>query len=427
LAIVTPSAPRLDRVSPDSLLAREEAGDKRYRDGTHRTTDPDTTLQRLRPLVRQMGVTRVGILTGLDVVGIPVAAAYRPNSRTIAVHQGKGPTLAAARVSAIMEAVECFHAESPDLSLRLAMRSELLAHGRAVDPERLPRVTSRSSDALPMAAQRLLWAEAQDLLSGGRIWVPYELVSADYSFPQPPGFGVFQATTNGLGAGNTMPEAILHGLCEAIERDATALWHAAREQKPAAPAVEPATVDGGTSGAFLARFAAAGVAVRCWDVTSDIGIPAFLALVAGPDDPEGVEPELGSGCHPHPDVALARALVECAQARLTRISGARDDFPPESYDRPARLYRHELATQWLRTPARVDFRHIRNRAGPSLQHDIETVLRCLDQAGFDEAAFVDLSRPDIGLPVTRIIVPGLEGSWEPDGPCMPGPRARAVR
>jgi YcaO-like protein with predicted kinase domain len=408
------------------LLARDEA----YRDGTHRTTDPEATLARLGPLVRRMGITRVGVLTGLDTVGFPVAAAYRPNSRTIAVHQGKGSTLAAARVSAIMEAAECWHAESPNLVLRLASAAELSAHGRAVDPERLPRAGHGNPRTVPAPDARFLWTRAQDLPSGEPIWVPYELVVADYTAPEPAGFGLFQATTSGLGAGNTMPEAILHGLCEAIERDATALWHAAPDPRRAACAIDPGTVDGRASAGLLRRFADAAVAVRLWDVTSEIGVPAFLALVTGRDDREGVEPELGSGCHPDPDIALARALAECAQARLTRISGARDDFPPESYDRPARLDRHALAARWLGWPARGDFRRIPGCAGPRLQDDIEAVLRSLDRAGFSEVASVDLSRPDIGLPVVRVIVPGLEGPSESDGPHAPaaqGRRARGVR
>ena len=72
---------------------------KHYLDGTHRITDPASTLSRVMPFAARMGITRVAVLTGLDVIGIPVVAAYRPNSRSIAVHQGKGTTLAAAKAT----------------------------------------------------------------------------------------------------------------------------------------------------------------------------------------------------------------------------------------------------------------------------------------------------------------------------------------
>ena len=73
----------------------DTAGDgvKRYSAGTHRVVDPAATLARVLPLAPRMGITRVAVLTGLDVLGIPVVAATRPNSRSIAVHQGKGVTL----------------------------------------------------------------------------------------------------------------------------------------------------------------------------------------------------------------------------------------------------------------------------------------------------------------------------------------------
>ena len=60
-------------------------GVKSYWLGTHRVVDPETTLARVMPLAPRMGVTRVAVLTGLDNIGIPVAAAVRPNSRSIAV------------------------------------------------------------------------------------------------------------------------------------------------------------------------------------------------------------------------------------------------------------------------------------------------------------------------------------------------------
>jgi ribosomal protein S12 methylthiotransferase accessory factor len=84
-----------------------------------------------------MGITRIAVLTGLDVLGIPVAAAVRPNSRSIAVHQGKGVTLSAAKASALMEAVETHHAETMALPLRLASFAELAPD--AADPMLLPR------------------------------------------------------------------------------------------------------------------------------------------------------------------------------------------------------------------------------------------------------------------------------------------------
>ncbi len=84
---------------------------KRYRRGTHRVAAPAETLARLRPLAAAMGITRLGNITGLDRIGIPVAVAVRPNSRSVSVAQGKGLDLPQAMASALMEACEGFHAE----------------------------------------------------------------------------------------------------------------------------------------------------------------------------------------------------------------------------------------------------------------------------------------------------------------------------
>jgi len=62
-------------------------------------TEPVETLERLLRIAPEMGISRVANITGLDEIGIPVAAAIRPNSRNISVSQGKGLDMVAAKVS----------------------------------------------------------------------------------------------------------------------------------------------------------------------------------------------------------------------------------------------------------------------------------------------------------------------------------------
>src|SRR3954468_7862537 len=84
----------------------------------------------------RMGITRLGNITGLDHIGIPVAVAVRPNSRSVSVSQGKGPDLPQAMASALMEACEGFHAEEIGPLRRLAYH-QLAANDTVVDPVRL--------------------------------------------------------------------------------------------------------------------------------------------------------------------------------------------------------------------------------------------------------------------------------------------------
>ena len=98
------------------------AGFKAYRRGTHRTVDPAATLARLQPHLAGMGITRIANVTGLDRIGVPVVMVCRPNARSLAVSQGKGLTLDAAKASGVMEAIELYHAEHIELPLKLAQR-----------------------------------------------------------------------------------------------------------------------------------------------------------------------------------------------------------------------------------------------------------------------------------------------------------------
>jgi ribosomal protein S12 methylthiotransferase accessory factor len=298
----------------------------------------------------------------------------------------------------------------------------LAATADAADPATLPR-----SDGRAYAGERLAWVAGRDLLSGRALWVPLELVSADYTETRPAGGELFQATTNGLASGNHWLEAVLHGLYEVVERDAVALWRALPERAQDACGLDPAAVDGPLGRRLLSLYARGDVVVRIWDVTSDIGLPAFVCLAASPAAPDAVEPELGFGCHADRDIALARALTEAAQARLTRISGARDDFDVTSYRPAARAARQESARRWMCAPARGGFRAPAGLAGPTLRHDLDAALERLSAAGISQVCCVDLRQPEFDIPVVRIVVPGLEGCWTPGGgEYTPGARARAV-
>lgn len=391
---------------------------KVLRRGTHRIRDPATTLARLLPLMPAMGVTRLAGLTGLDDVGLPVFAAVRPNSRTVAVHQGKGLTDEAARCSALMEAAEAWHAETLDRPLRRGAPDEIGAV--ALDVRHLPRARGAGDPA----QARLLWVEGAQLTDGEPRWVPLELVAADYSWPQPAGAGLFQATTNGLGAGNSRAEALVHALCEAIERDAIAVWRAGFPRSRAARALGtsawPVDVE-----QIAARLHACGCAVRLWDATSDIGVPVVVCLLLPSDPADGTEPELGSGCHLDPAVAALRAVTEAAQARLTRISGARDDFPPDSYDAAATAARRHAALRWL-DDVPDDRRALpADLSAETVEEDVALLLDAVRGAGLPPPVLVPLDRPEIGLPVVRVVTPGLEGPWtEAAGEYAPGARAR---
>ena len=162
-----------------------DAGFKAYRRGTHRTVDPATTLHRVQPHLAAIGITRIANVTGLDRIGVPVVMVCRPNARSLAVSQGKGLTLDAAKASGVMEALELHHAERIELPLKLGSARDLAKTHPLVDLDALPRLAeSHFHLDLP-----ILWVEGRDLITGAPAWLPYETVHTNYTLPLPTGSG----------------------------------------------------------------------------------------------------------------------------------------------------------------------------------------------------------------------------------------------
>src|SRR4051812_49014900 len=113
---------------------------KSFRDGTHRLIHPEETLSRLSAHLHALGITRVANVTGLDCIGIPVVMVCRPNSRSLATSQGKGLTLASAKVSGIMESIELQHAEQIAKPLLFGSYVDLRRSHTLIDVDALPRI-----------------------------------------------------------------------------------------------------------------------------------------------------------------------------------------------------------------------------------------------------------------------------------------------
>lgn len=401
------------------VLDHLDAGPKR---DSHRSRPAAEILARLEAQKHRFGITRIAVVTGLDRVGIPVALATRPNSRSVAVSQGKGLTLADAKVSALMEAIELWHAEHIVQPMIFAAEQDLPEHPAPIDVGRLPHIPGgRYSPAL-----RMHWIEGLDLMSGRGVLVPYELVHADYTHPVPPGHGCFVSSTNGLASGGHLLEAICYGICEVIERDAISIWYQSGPLWRARSRIEPSTIEGAAAHALWAAFEAAGLEVGLWDATSDTGVATVHCLIVERSAPHG-HIGVGSGCHPDRTEALARALSEAAQTRLNYITGARDDLSFDEYlprGRQAKA-RAAAALLTLGTPGR-DFAAMPSRHAATFRDELDWLLERLAAVSVSEVAIVDLSRKAPEFSVVRVVIPGLEAPHDDDR-YKPGPRAAAAR
>lgn len=385
---------------------------------------PRQTVDRLRRLLPLLGITRVANVTGLDSIGIPVVMVCRPNSRALSVSQGKGLDLWAAKASGLMESVESFHAERIQRPLKLASYNELRLSHSVIEVEQLARPTHSRYDP----ELRLLWIEGSELLSGEDRWLPFETVHTDLRLPRPSGGGAFFVSSNGLAAGNHILEALSHALCELIERDASSLLQASGRDRRRQRRLDLATVDDALCRRLLECYEYADIAVAVWETTTDIGLPAFDCLIVD-REPSLLRPlaaAFGAGCHPSRAVALARALTEAAQSRLTTISGSRDDLDRPTHERvqqrdtSSRL--HALITE---QGAERSFLEAPTFETITFEEDVALELDHLEAVGIDEVVAVELTRDELEIPVVKVVVPGLEAPHRVPG-YRPGPRSLAL-
>jgi ribosomal protein S12 methylthiotransferase accessory factor len=370
---------------------------KTYNYETQRASPLNETLARIEPKVPAAGITRVADITSLDRIGIPVFSCIRPTAMdgAITVYNGKGATVEESRISAIMEGIERYSSEMHDRNLPLLSYQEMLARGRAIDPRDLILPEGTDPDR-PMP-----WYEGFDIVSNEAILVPAHAVF----HPLPHHFlGPFRTNTNGLASGNTFEEAVFHALAEVIERDAWSLVESCRDTGPAVTGMtDPAILE------MQEKFSKAQVEVLVRDITSDVGIPTMAAVA---DDVLLKDPMLltiGIGTHTSARIAVMRALTEVAQSRLTQIHGAREDTTLAEvrkkigYDRAKRINGY-----WFRDNGTVDYTTIVSSDTDDFKKDIENIIAALEKQGMDRVIIVDLTREEIGIPVVRVIVPGLE-------------------
>lgn len=358
-----------------------------------RQVESEALLSRLGPVRDWAGITRIGEVTHLDRVGLPVFQAVRPMSRSLAVHQGKGRCDADARISAVMEAIEGACAESVQAD-GPCCRFDALP-----EEERLPRFLDYgelrpSRRAWPDTPIR--WHRAERFPERGTVFVPFDTVSVDFTFD---GDSPFARSSLGLGAGASLEDATVAAILERIERDAQAYWLKSGMAGQARARVDPQTIEVPWFAALTDHLAGLGIAIAVYVVEGAGQLPVVMCRL---DDPGYAPSFLGAACRPDPDDALFRAFAEAAQSRLTIISGARDDIAPEE---PKQTGHRALGAP---TGQSVDWRGVQSAYAerPSL----DTLCARLAADGIRNMARCDLSPPQDGVSVVRLWIPGMLGS-----------------
>jgi bacteriocin biosynthesis cyclodehydratase domain-containing protein len=219
--------------------------------------------------------------------------------------------------------------------------------------------------------------------------------------------------SNGCAAGPTFADAVLQGFLELVERDCVAMWWYNRVRRPL---VDMATFDLPYFEEMAAYYQRMNRTLWVMDITGDLNIPTFVA-VSHRTDREVQDILIGLGIHFDPQQAVLRALAEVNQF-LTDVFQSRPDGTTHY------LTEVEETAEWFRTARLDDHPYLlpagdqaakrlsdyRNFATDDTRQDVATCVRLAAELGL-ETFVLDQSRPDAGLPVARVLVPGLRHFW----------------
>jgi len=399
-------------------------------DGGHRCVLPRETMRTLAPLIDPLtGVVQEvrPLVDGAGGGAGPIHAFVADHAGAAQWHNlmhlrrtlptrsgGKGRTAAQARTSAVAEAVEryCGSWQGDEPRVR---RSFVQLGTRAIHPNccalfsetqyRQRRERNRRSslpNRIPVRFDPTLpidWTPVWSLTERRHKYLPS--MQLYYGYPLDPDRAFCWADSNGCAAGNTREEAILQGFLELVERDSVALWWYNRVQHPALHLASRYCES------LRASYAALGRAFWVLDITSDLGIPCFVA-VSRQLAPRPRQLLLGFGAHLDARLAAMRALTEMNQMLALVQSVERDGrtFAPALdawFDRTGSGARPYLVPGAGQPSRLAGFPQVAHR---DLREDVRWCQRVVEQRDM-ELLVLDQTRPDIDAAVVRVIVPGL--------------------
>jgi ribosomal protein S12 methylthiotransferase accessory factor len=403
-------------------------------DGGHRAFTPEQTVQKYQHLVSPItGV--VTELVRLTDPANPLVHTYKAGHafgsattlrglRNTLKHKssGKGKTDIQSRASGLCEAIERYSgifqgdeprkratlAELGDLALhpesllyfsdtQYANREELNAQGSAAAYRWIPNRFDVS--------QAIDWTPVWSLTEQKHKYVPTAFCY--YAYPLPEEQRFCKADSNGNAAGNTLEEAILQGFLELVERDSIAMWWYNRIRRPA---VDLSTFDEPYFVDLQQFYQQQNRELWVLDVTADLGIPAFAGFsrrTVGTSE----RISIGFGAHLDPTIAILRALTEVSQVGLEL-----DKIPDDKLDGESKDWMLNVTVEnhpWLAPDPSVPMKTASDypkRWSDDIHTDVMNCVKTAQTAGL-EVMVLDQTRPDIGLNVVKVIIPGMRTFW----------------
>ncbi|WP_053080113.1 TOMM precursor leader peptide-binding protein, partial [Nostocoides japonicum] len=409
-------------------------------DGGHRALTPEQFVERYERFVSDItGPVSHLVPLPLEVPGLHVYQAgqnFAMPMQSIAdlkaglrsASCGKGKSAAQAKASALGEAIErysgVFHGDERRTVARLTdFDPQDVVHPNALHQYSPRQFADRRAwnarpshfhwvgDALD-PDEPAEWTPLWSLTHERRAWLPTSVLYYNYAPPA----GVRYnggANSNGCAAGASLEDAILQGFMELVERDATAIWWYNRSRRRA---VDLASFGDPYFLHVQRQYAALDRETWVLDITTDLGIPTVVAVSHRTDKPvQDILIALGS--HFDMGIAVGRALSEMNQFLPAVIGMPADGSGSYAFTDPTQVH-------WWRTATiesepylvpdpdlpPVTREEYPDRSGDDLADDVATARGIVEAAGM-EMLVLDQTRPDIGLPVARVVVPGLRHFW----------------
>lgn len=343
---------------------------------------------------------------------------------------GKGSTPEQAEASALCEAVERYSGSYHGDEIRLRRRFEDFS-GEAIHPNAVMLYSERqyeNAERFNALGSRFNYVPARFDPAASMDWTPVwsltqgrtrYLPTCMLYFAAPTGKGPLYCgpDSNGCAAGNTLEEAILQGFFELVERDAFACWW---YNRAVLPEVDLDSFDDPYLSGARAYYREHNRDMWVLDATHDFGIPVFIS-VSRRTDKEHEDIIYAAGAHSDPRIAALRAVCELnqyASAILHAGPGGEgytfDDPEAMWWWRNAKLADHAYLSPDRAAPRRGK-RDYRATDTADVREDVEFCRALVEDRGL-EFLVLDQTRPDIGMPVARTIVPGLRHFWARLGP-----------
>jgi oxazoline/thiazoline synthase len=413
-------APQPIEIGPSAKLIMTSGG--------YRTVSSRTTVSRFRKHVSPL----TGVVTRLERIeaDLPMNtnffAQHNFSAPAMSVDQlrsglsggsfGKGTTAEQAEASALMEAIERYSGIFQGDEIRLTRRFTDFPQGDAILPNDVQlfsetqfqtRHSPQAEGSHPVPdpldpSAKIEWSPAWSLRDQRFRYFPTGLL---YFF-----YRDFHTDSNGCAAGNTLQEAIVQGFLELVERDAYAIWWYNQSQR--------SEVDLGKFDDFYVRdvktqFADAGRKLWVLDVTSDLGVPTYVAIMHWmKDGHENIE--FGSGAHFDRRIALLRSLTELSQfLSIGLMGGGSGDKSSLDGVTPLRLEDYPFLIPASHPTVAPELGI--NVPLDNARDQVNACVEIASRAGYDFLV-LDQTRPDVEVPVARVIVPGLRHFYRRFGP-----------